>query len=52
MGVTILGAPLFTLACVCSGNKYVLKMRFLDHIFDNFVVDHMRLKVILPEGAK
>lgn len=26
-------------------------MRFVDHIYDYQVVDHMTLKVILPEGA-
>ncbi|XP_001636562.2 dolichyl-diphosphooligosaccharide--protein glycosyltransferase subunit 1 [Nematostella vectensis] len=35
-----------------SGNNYVLKMRFVDHIFDDFVIDQMTLKVILPEGSK
>lgn len=33
------------------GNKYVLKMRVIDHIFDEFVVDHLSLKIILPEGC-
>jgi len=27
-------------------------MRFIDHIFDDFIVDQMTLKVILPEGAR
>lgn len=35
-----------------SGNKFALKMRFVDHIFKNYVVDEILLKVILPEGAK
>jgi oligosaccharyltransferase complex subunit alpha (ribophorin I) len=35
-----------------SGNNFGLKMRFIDHIFDNFVVDDFTLKIILPEGAK
>lgn len=34
-----------------SGDNYVLKMRFVDHIFDDQVVDYMTLRVILPEGA-
>jgi oligosaccharyltransferase complex subunit alpha (ribophorin I) len=34
-----------------SGDKYVLKMRFLDHVFDDQVVDRLTVKVILPEGA-
>lgn len=35
-----------------SGNKFALKMRFVDHIFKNYVIDDMLLKVILPEGAR
>lgn len=35
-----------------SGNNHILKMRFLDHIFDDMIVDEMTLKIILPEGAK
>jgi hypothetical protein len=34
------------------GNNYQLKMRFVDHIFDDFVVDHFTLRIILPEGSK
>ena len=36
----------------CIGDNYALKMRFLDHVFDDMVVDQMTLKIILPEGAK
>lgn len=35
-----------------SGSHFVLKMRFVDHIFDDQVIDEAKLKVILPEGAK
>ena len=35
-----------------SGDNYILSMRFLDHVFDDMVVDEMTLKIILPEGAK
>ena len=35
-----------------KGSAFALKMRFLDHIFDNFVVEEMTLKVILPEGSR
>ncbi|XP_022300002.2 dolichyl-diphosphooligosaccharide--protein glycosyltransferase subunit 1-like [Crassostrea virginica] len=35
-----------------KGDNYALKMRFLDHVFDDMVVDQMTLKIILPEGAK
>lgn len=34
------------------GNNYQLKMRFVDHIYDDFVVDHFTLRIILPEGSK
>ena len=27
-------------------------MRFVDHVFDDQVVDHINLRVILPEGSK
>ncbi|MCL4130022.1 UNVERIFIED_CONTAM: hypothetical protein GTU68_033843 [Idotea baltica] len=35
-----------------SGNLYNLKMRFLDHVFDDMVVNEMTLKIIIPEGVK
>ncbi|XP_030855983.1 dolichyl-diphosphooligosaccharide--protein glycosyltransferase subunit 1 [Strongylocentrotus purpuratus] len=35
-----------------SGDNYILKMRFLDHIYDNMNVDEVVLKIILPEGSK
>uniref|UniRef100_A0A915KHW5 Dolichyl-diphosphooligosaccharide--protein glycosyltransferase subunit 1 n=1 Tax=Romanomermis culicivorax TaxID=13658 RepID=A0A915KHW5_ROMCU len=35
-----------------SGNRFALKMRFIDHIFKNYVVDDMTIKIILPEGAR
>ena len=39
--------------CSCLlGDKYVLKMRFVDHVYDDQVIEHMTLKVILPEGAR
>jgi len=34
-----------------SGDQYALKMRFLDHIYDNMAIDEMVLKIILPEGV-
>jgi len=34
------------------GNNYALKMRFVDHVFDDFIIDQMTMKVILPEGSK
>ncbi|XP_071818001.1 dolichyl-diphosphooligosaccharide--protein glycosyltransferase subunit 1-like isoform X1 [Apostichopus japonicus] len=35
-----------------SGDNYILKMRFLDHVFDDMVVDDLTVKIILPEGCK
>ncbi|XP_076333063.1 dolichyl-diphosphooligosaccharide--protein glycosyltransferase subunit 1 [Tachypleus tridentatus] len=35
-----------------SGDYYVLKMRFVDHVFDDSVIDHAEVKIILPEGVK
>ncbi|VVC95910.1 dolichyl-diphosphooligosaccharide--protein glycosyltransferase subunit 1 [Leptidea sinapis] len=34
-----------------SGNEYLLKMRVIDHIFDDMQVDELVTKVILPEGV-
>jgi len=34
------------------GSKYVLKMRVIDYIYDDFVVDKLTVKIALPEGAK
>ncbi|XP_067928815.1 dolichyl-diphosphooligosaccharide--protein glycosyltransferase subunit 1-like [Watersipora subatra] len=34
-----------------GGNDFSLKMPFVDHIFDNQVVDDMTVKIILPEGS-
>ena len=36
---------------VCAGDKYILKMRFVDHVFDDQVIDQMTLRIVLPEGA-
>uniref|UniRef100_A0A914X1M5 Dolichyl-diphosphooligosaccharide--protein glycosyltransferase subunit 1 n=1 Tax=Plectus sambesii TaxID=2011161 RepID=A0A914X1M5_9BILA len=35
-----------------SGGHFALRMRFLDHVFDNAVVEDLTVKIILPEGAK
>ena len=42
--------------CVCAsdwrtGDKYALMMKFVDHVFDDQVIDHLTLKIILPEGS-
>jgi oligosaccharyltransferase complex subunit alpha (ribophorin I) len=34
-----------------DGNEFVLKIPFVDHIFDNMVIEEATVKVILPEGA-
>ena len=34
-----------------KGNNYILKMRLIDHVFDDFVIDKLNVKVVLPEGA-
>lgn len=38
--------------CLSSGDQYALKMRFVDHVFDEQVIDSLTVKIILPEGAK
>lgn len=34
-----------------SGSRYILRIPFVDHIFDNSVVDEAEVSIILPEGA-
>lgn len=34
-----------------AGDNYMLKMRVVDHIFDDMTVDEVIVKVILPEGC-
>lgn len=34
-----------------SGDNYVLKIRFIDHIFDDMIVDDAVTRIILPEGC-
>lgn len=35
-----------------SGDRYKLKIRVLDHIFDDMVVDELITKIVLPEGSE
>lgn len=35
-----------------SGDNYVLQMRFVDHIFDDSIIDKATVRIILPEGAR
>ena len=37
---------------VLLGDNYALKMRFVDHVYDDMVIDEAVVKVILPEGSK
>ncbi|KAJ2940658.1 hypothetical protein O0L34_g14764 [Tuta absoluta] len=34
-----------------TGNEYLLKMRLVDHIFDDMQIDEVTTKIILPEGS-
>ena len=34
------------------GDNYCCRMKFMDHIFDDQVVDELTVKIILPEGSK
>lgn len=34
-----------------NGENYLLKMRLIDHIYDDMVVDEIVVKIILPEGS-
>ncbi|XP_046542465.1 dolichyl-diphosphooligosaccharide--protein glycosyltransferase subunit 1-like [Haliotis rubra] len=35
-----------------QGDKYALKMRLVDHVYDDMIVDELTVRIILPEGAK
>lgn len=35
-----------------SGDQYALKMRLVDHVYDDQVIDFLTVKLILPEGAR
>lgn len=35
-----------------SGDQYALKMRLVDHVYDDQVIDQLTVKLILPEGAR
>ncbi|KRX59435.1 Dolichyl-diphosphooligosaccharide--protein glycosyltransferase subunit 1 [Trichinella sp. T9] len=35
-----------------SGSQFGLKMRFVDHVFENFFIENFLLKIILPEESK
>jgi len=35
-----------------QGDQYALVMKFVDHVYDDQIVDELTVKVILPEGSK
>lgn len=35
-----------------AGDQYALKMRLVDHVYDDQVIDQLTVKLILPEGAR
>ncbi|CAF0756722.1 unnamed protein product [Didymodactylos carnosus] len=34
-----------------KGNNYVLKMRLIDHVYDDQLLEQVHIKIVLPEGA-
>jgi len=34
-----------------NGDNYMLKMRLIDHVYDDMVIDEVTTKVVLPEGS-
>uniref|UniRef100_UPI0037E8AEED dolichyl-diphosphooligosaccharide--protein glycosyltransferase subunit 1 n=1 Tax=Semicossyphus pulcher TaxID=241346 RepID=UPI0037E8AEED len=34
------------------GDQYALKMRLVDHVYDDQVIDSLTVRIILPEGAR
>lgn len=36
---------------IFTGDNYKLKMRLVDHVFDDMVIEELITKVILPEGS-
>lgn len=34
-----------------TNGDYILRMPFIDHIYDNMIIDQATVKIILPEGA-
>lgn len=39
-------------ALYVNGNQYKLKMKFVDHVFDDQFIEHLTVKIILPEFSK
>lgn len=34
-----------------SGEDYLLKMRLIDHLYDNMIIEDVTVRIILPEGS-
>lgn len=34
-----------------SGDNYLLKMRLIDHLYDNMIIEDVIVRIILPEGS-
>lgn len=34
-----------------SGENYLLKMRLIDHLYDNMIIEDVTVRIILPEGS-
>jgi len=34
-----------------SGEDYLLKMRLIDHLYDNMIIEDITVRIILPEGS-
>lgn len=58
LGAELQGCPCSSRNCnhplvfILLGDQYALKMRFVDHVFDEQVTDSLTVKIVLPEGAK
>lgn len=35
-----------------SGSDYALKIRLVDHLWDNSVIENLRVKIVLPETSR
>lgn len=44
-------SSVFTTSKFIVGDEYKLKMRLIDHVFDDMIMDEVVIKIILPEGA-
>jgi hypothetical protein len=50
--VCTVGGYLFSTASSPSVYNHTLKFRLLDHLWENFVVEKLRVKIILPELSR